>query len=161
MHYKGSWNTRVRNEVSITVPLGKSLILTGVLDKLEIAPDGKTVVVVDYKTGRSKTRGEIEGTTKNSRGNLKRQLVFYKFLIERHPEKLYRMEVGELDFVEPDKRGNFRKEQFAISAQEAQELEALIHKTAKEILTLSFWDTRCENKECEWCGLRFEAAEVR
>jgi len=37
--------------------------------------------VIDYKTGRPKSRNEIEGNTKNSNGDYKRQLVFYNLLL--------------------------------------------------------------------------------
>ncbi|MBI2463095.1 MAG: ATP-dependent helicase [Candidatus Spechtbacteria bacterium] len=152
--YRGAWNKNTENERSISIPLSDIIRLTGKLDKLEIQPNGYDVIVVDYKTGHSKTRGEIEGTTKNSNGNLKRQLVFYKLLLDKYPLAKYNMLAGELDFIEPDAKGKLHKEQFVISQENVTALEAEIHRVAEEIISIAFWDKRCSDKACGWCALR-------
>lgn len=132
--------------------------LTGTLDKIEIGARGGNVTVVDYKTGRPKSRGEIEGKTKNADGGLKRQIVFYKLLLENaHPRK-YIMQEGHLDFIEPDTKGKFHRELFVIGDEEVNALRGEIRRAAEEITTLAFWDKRCHDKKCPWCALRFTQA---
>jgi CRISPR/Cas system-associated exonuclease Cas4 (RecB family) len=128
--------------------------LTGNLDKIEIQNDANEVVVIDYKTGRVKSRNEIEGDTKNADGNYKRQLVFYNLLLNGYMNGKYKMVSGEIDFIEPDDKGRCKKEPFVIGKEEIAELEALIKKVVDEILNLSFWDKRCGDKKCEFCQLR-------
>ena len=52
------------------------LLLTGKLDRLDFDEKGAVVKIIDYKTGKPKTRNDIEGKTKSSNGDYKRQLVF-------------------------------------------------------------------------------------
>lgn len=142
------------NEFNVgSVVLDGEVRLTGKIDKIELL--GKEVNVVDYKTGRRKTRGELEGATKNSKGNEKRQLVFYKLLLDKMPNSSYLMTSGEIDFIEPEKRtGKFYKEKFIISNDDVRALEYKIQDVTAEILNLSFWDKRCQDKKCEYCKLR-------
>lgn len=154
-YYKDSWNYNTVNEFYIScVKLENEILLTGKLDKLELQDEKGNVIVVDYKTKKPESRNWIEGRTKNSMGNFKRQLVFYKLLLGNMPGKKYRMRAGEIDFTEPDDRGKFRKESFEISDEEVNKLRETIHDVAQEIRSLSFWDRKCEKKECEWCSLR-------
>jgi DNA helicase-2/ATP-dependent DNA helicase PcrA len=126
------------------------LYLTGKLDKVEFI-DEKNVAVIDYKTAKPKSRNDIEGKTKTSDGNYKRQLVFYKLLLDG--DNKFNMRYGEIDFIEPNERGIYKKERFDITDAEVEELKSIIKKTAKEIISLSFIDSVCEDKECEYCRL--------
>ncbi len=174
--YKNSWprNSLTEYKISgILLPIekGKEIInlpLRGNLDKIEIL-SGSEVNVVDYKTGRQKTRNEIEGKTKSSDGNYKRQLVFYKLLLDGHGhcnacpkgnKNGFKMVSAEIDFLEPDEKGRYRKEKFIISDDEVSELKQTIQKTALEILDFSFWDKTCGEKDCEWCKLRETMKDV-
>jgi DNA helicase-2/ATP-dependent DNA helicase PcrA len=67
------------------------------LDKLEFI-DGDIVNVVDYKTGKPKTRNELMGETKNANGDYYRQLVFYKLLLKYWNDGKYNMQSGIIDF---------------------------------------------------------------
>lgn len=145
--------------------------LRGDLDKIEMK--GGTAHVVDYKTSKPKTRNDIEGNTKTSTGDYKRQLVFYKLLLDAHDESApredsakwgkYAMQSGEVDFVEPDDKGRYRSETFFITDEEVAELKQTIRDAAKEIASLDFWNRRCDpkassggasDKKCESCALR-------
>lgn len=126
------------------------LPIRGELDKIEIL-DGDNVNVVDYKTGKPKTRNDLEGKTKTSTGDYKRQLTFYKLLLDL--EGKYNMISGEIDFVEPDKKGKYHKEKFVISDTDVDELKKEIIKVSKEIMDLSFWDSECDSQKCRYCGL--------
>ena len=64
------------------------------------------------------------------------------------------MQSGVIDFVEPNDSGKYKREEFEITNDEVENLEQEINKVADEILNLKFWDRKCDNKDCEWCGLR-------
>jgi DNA helicase II / ATP-dependent DNA helicase PcrA len=151
--YKSSWHRNILTEFKITgVHIGDSM-LRGILDKVEIGNDNR-VNVVDYKTAEPKSRNDIMGNTKSSDGNYYRQLVFYKLLLKHFEKGKYVMDSGEIDFVEPDKKGNYHKERFEISDEDVEKLETVIKRVSQEILNLSFWDTDCNDKECDFCRLR-------
>ncbi|MBP9759841.1 MAG: ATP-dependent helicase [Candidatus Pacebacteria bacterium] len=159
--YHTNWPTRTKNELLVRgVLLDDTIRLTGKLDKLECLDDRcHEVRVIDYKTGKPKSRNEIEGTTKSledmpGAGGYKRQLVFYKLLLDRYNEGEYRMQEGVLDFIEPMESGKYRRESFTITNDDVRGLEEEIRRVAKEITTLSFWDTRCEDPKCAECALR-------
>jgi DNA helicase II / ATP-dependent DNA helicase PcrA len=161
-NYKNTWNRSVLNEFNIAgvycdlkekVDGEDKILLKGQLDKIEMKNDG-TVNVVDYKTRKPLSRNQIEGKTKNSDGNYKRQLVFYKILLDKYEKGKYQMQTGELDFIEPDDKGEYGKENFEITADDEKEVLDLISQTATNIANLDFWDKRCEKKDCEYCALR-------
>lgn len=165
--YKESWHTQTLNEFGVSgvlFPLGTSEVrpgnrgggdvrLTGKLDKIELY-DGNVVDVVDYKTGKAKSRNVIEGKTKNSEGDIKRQLVFYKLLLNRYEDGKYQMRNGIIDFVEPNERGKYKKEPFAITDKEVKELEDVVSDVAKQITSLAFFGKRCDDADCRYCALR-------
>ncbi len=152
--YRSSWDGDVLTEVAIKgVILAPGITLNGKIDRIDFASDG-AAIVTDYKTSKPKSRNRIEGKTKEGNGDEKRQLVFYKILFDRYENGKTRMEKGRIDFVEPDDKGRYRAEEFAVSESETKELEELIKKTAEEIRELEFWNRRCGDKECEFCALR-------
>ncbi len=158
--YKNSWNHNTLNEFKISgvdFPIGKnqSVRLTGKLDKIELATNNRSATVVDYKTKAPESRNWILGKTKDPRGgDYFRQLVFYKLLLDALPRSKYQMELGTIDFVEPDNKGRFKKETFEISSADINELKETIARAAEEILNLKFWNKRCGEKDCEYCELR-------
>jgi DNA helicase II / ATP-dependent DNA helicase PcrA len=127
------------------------IVLNGNLDKVELVGTHE-VNVVDYKTGKPKSRNEIEGKTKNADGDYKRQLVFYKLLIDRYKSGEWNMKTGTLDFIKPENSGKLRREIFTIADSEISELELLIKDVAGKILNLDF--KGCGKADCEWCALR-------
>jgi DNA helicase-2/ATP-dependent DNA helicase PcrA len=141
------------NGVSIAGIDGQVIQLTGVLDKIEFI-DGDIVNVVDYKTSKPKTRNDIMGLTKSGDGNYYRQLTFYKLLLNEFAEGKYAMQSGTLDFIEPDEKGKYHKETFAISDEEVIALKGDIIRVADEIINLKFWNKKCDDKDCEFCSLR-------
>lgn len=154
--YKNAFTVPIATEFNIAgIMLTPEVRLTGKIDKIELIGAGNGVNVVDYKTGKPKTRGEIEGSTQNSNGDIKRQLIFYNLLLNKYENgKKFKMVSGDIDFIEPDDKGRYKKEKFSINPEETEELEKLILKTTGEILSLSFWDKNCEEKDCEFCDLR-------
>lgn len=145
--YKGTWNRHLLTEYSVRgvhlKMVGFDLLLKGNLDKVEFINE-HDVHVVDYKTGKRKS---------DSKDNYKRQLIFYKLLLQLDDKKKYHMKSGELDFIEPDDKGKYRKDNFEITDNEVEELIQLIKEKAKEIFHLEFWNKKCDQKECEYCEL--------
>ncbi len=58
------------------VELASGILLSGKLDKVEMVGE-KRAVVTDYKTGKQRSRNEIEGKTRYGTGDMLRQLQFY------------------------------------------------------------------------------------
>lgn len=140
-------------EVNIKGVAVGDINLTGKLDRVDILENGK-VRVLDYKTSKPKTRNEILGKTKNSNGDIYRQLIFYKLLLNKYRDGMYKMEEGVIDFIEPNPKGLYKREVFTIENSEVINLEKLIKDTVKEIKSFSFWNKNCENKDCQFCKLR-------
>lgn len=127
--------------------------LTGRIDKVEMIDEKeKTVRVIDYKTGKSKTHNEIEGKTASAdlsdrerllpesiRGSYKRQLLFYRLLADLDQTFSFKVEEGVFDFVEPDARtGKFTQRSFIIKDEDVDDLKNLIKEVMHEIRSLSF-----------------------
>jgi DNA helicase-2/ATP-dependent DNA helicase PcrA len=146
--YKKAWPRNLVTEYNVSgvhleTPIG-TLLIKGKLDKIEIIHD-QVVHVVDYKTGKKQNKEKME--------DYHRQLVFYKLLLDLDDKKKYEMKSGELDFVEPDDKGKYKKVKFEIEEKEVNELKELIKKTSEEIFNLSFWNSTCDEKDCEFCAL--------
>jgi DNA helicase-2/ATP-dependent DNA helicase PcrA len=82
--------------------------LTGKLDLVDINKSEKSIAVTDYKTGKSphswSGKDEFE---KIKLHKYKQQLLFYKLLVENARDwRGYRVELGTMQFVEPDKSDN-------------------------------------------------------
>jgi DNA helicase-2/ATP-dependent DNA helicase PcrA len=60
---------------------------------------------------------------------------------------------GEVDFIEPDSHGKYHKEKFDVSDREVEELKNLISNVASQILSFSFFDKTCDDRDCEYCKL--------
>lgn len=155
----GSWPERTEAEVSeeayLPLPDGTPLLLRGKLDRVDEVAGG--VRVVDYKTGKPRSRNDIMGKTASGDGGYYRQLVFYRLLLAR-AEASRTMVEGILEFVEPDDAGKVRTEAFEVPDADVQELERTITDAAERILTLAFWNDRCDAEACDYCAIRFPGA---
>lgn len=152
--WHNDWIINTVTEYDIKAVMLDDVRLTGKIDKIEILGDGKEVNVVDYKTSKPKSRNEIEGKTASSNGGMKRQLAFYRLLLDNYDNQKYKMISGEIDFIEPDEKGLYKKEKFTISDEELELLQEDILRVSNEIRNGLFWDKRCEEKDCEYCALR-------
>jgi hypothetical protein len=63
------------------------------------------------------------------------------------------MKGGELDFIEPDDNGKYKKDVFEITDAEVEDLIKLIKEKAVEIYSLNFFDKGCGDKDCDYCKL--------
>ncbi|MBI3671208.1 ATP-dependent helicase [Candidatus Azambacteria bacterium] len=111
--------------------------LTGKIDKIEKVDEFGNVKVVDYKTGNIRSKNEISGNTKNSDGNLKRQIVFYKILCDLDSRFKGKMVAGELDFVQ-GKDGKYKKELVEFTDSDVSELKETIISVYNKIINLEF-----------------------
>lgn len=131
---------------------GIDILLRGRLDRVELK-DGYGVRVIDFKTSKPKSRKEILGETHHGNGNLIRQLVFYKILLDSYEQGSYKMTTGTISFTETDEKGRLRDESFDINDEQVHELRAEIIKIAQEISDLSFLNKGCNKKSCEYCKI--------
>ncbi len=129
------------------------VMLTGKFDRVDLDETGRVVRVTDYKTGKPKTKGFIEGKTKGSNGNYKRQLVFYALLLSLQSEKDLQGKDMAISFVEPDSKGNIKEELYSITDEEIEELKAHIIEATKAVVSGECLRTVCDPLECEYCDL--------
>src|SRR4051812_21801637 len=101
-------------------------MLSGKLDKIEFIEGDTEVIVTDYKTGKVKSKNEIEGKTKYGTGDMKRQLVFYKLLLDLNQEGKLNMTRGRIEFLEPNESGKIKYEDFDIDIDDVDELKKTI-----------------------------------
>lgn len=152
--YNYRWPNRIINELSVRgVLLDNKIKLNGKIDKLEISENGE-VRVVDYKTGKPKTRNHIMGLTKSAgSGDYLRQLVFYKLLLDNFANQKYHVTSGLVDFIEPDDKNRYKQEEFSLGESDVAGLGEQIRAVYDAILSLKFLNNGCGEVDCEWCRL--------
>ncbi len=126
----------------------KGTELEGKLDKIEISPDGKAIVV-DYKTGNPSTKS----SSLKPDGDYHRQIVFYRLLVDlARKAGLFKYEMlrGEIDFVQSDSSGKFNKQAIAVSDEDLSKLGNTIEEVVTAIKSQCF-DKTTERKHCERC----------
>ena len=153
-HSMKAWDKDMETELEIRgIRINDNLYLNGKLDMV-MPSVNNTYDVIDFKTGKPKSRNVIEGNVKGGDGNYKRQLIFYKILLDRFRNGFFKMNTGIIEFVEPNDSGVYKREVFEITNSESEDLLKLIEKSAEEIINLSFWNETCDDRECEYCKLR-------
>lgn len=150
--YIKSFNKIVAIERNIRNVVIKNVPLKGKLDKLEF--DGKSVNVVDYKTGDPdkaipKTKGPSEKEPNG--GDYWRQAVFYKILVDNYEQKDWKVVSTEFDFIEPDKKKNYRKEKVIITTADITTVTQQITSTWEKIQNREFY-IGCGKEDCHWCN---------
>lgn len=150
--YINSFNKIVAIERTIRNVVIKDVPLKGKLDKLEF--DGKSVNVVDYKTGDpDKAIPRLKGPNDKepNGGDYWRQAVFYKILVDNYEQKDWRVVSTEFDFIEPDKKKNYRKEKVIISPADITTVTQQILDTWQKIQNREFY-IGCGKEDCHWCN---------
>lgn len=134
--------------------------LVGRIDRIDWDNrDQKTVKLIDYKTGKSKTMGEITATTKTAltrlsprelslpaaiRSSYQRQLLFYKLLTQLDRSFGYQATSGGFEFVEAadlksvKKKADAQSRSLVLDQSEVSELKKMIEEVIKEIKNLAF-----------------------
>ncbi len=150
--YINTWNKVVAIERNIRGVVVDGVPLKGKMDKLEF--DGKTVNVVDYKSGDiDKALPSLKGPNEKepNGGNYWRQAVFYKILIDNYDQKDWQVISTEFDFVEPDKKKEYRKEKIVITPDDCNIVKEQIATAWEKIQAKDFY-TGCGKEECRWCN---------
>lgn len=133
--------------------------LTGMFDRLDFDSDGMLIRVVDYKTGKPRTRGYIEGTTKDSNGDYKRQLTFYALILSLSGDERLSSRTGTLSFIEPDEKGKIHEETYVITSEEIEALKAEVIRVGLEIAHGAFLNAPCDPTISSYCHLVTELRE--
>jgi DNA helicase II / ATP-dependent DNA helicase PcrA len=150
--YIMQWNKIVAVERNIRNVIVRGVPLKGKLDKLEF--QGKEVNVVDYKTGDvDKAREKLMPPNEKSPngGDYWRQAVFYKILVDSYEQKEWRVASTEFDFVEPDKKKEYRKAKIMITPEDTTTVTQQIVETWHKIQNREFY-TGCGKPDCHWCN---------
>lgn len=152
--YTGTCNKIVTVEKNIRNVVVNGVPLKGKIDKLEFT--GKQVNVVDYKTGdvgsaytREKLKEPDEANPDG--GDYWRQAVFYKILIDNYDKKEWTVVSTEFDFVEPDKKKEFKKIRIMVRPQDIETVMQQISSVWKKIQDHDFY-TGCGKQDCHWCN---------
>ncbi len=115
--------------------------LVGTLDRIDFDMSGNATRVVDYKTGKPKSRGVITGTVQDGTGNYYRQLVFYTTLLAAQDDSTLHTEQGSLLFVEPTASGVYKEESFSVPSSDRQELLTLLGEMCQTLLSGEWVET--------------------
>lgn len=111
--------------------------LTGIIDRLEIDKTNKSIVVVDYKTGKSFAKWESDARLHKYR----QQLYFYKILIEgSHSYAGYHVGQGRLEFIEPDSSGRCNHLELDFDDKGLEHTRQLIKVVWEHVKQLNFPD---------------------
>lgn len=125
--------------------------LTGRIDRVDWKDQAtKTAQLIDYKTGRSKTINEIDGKVGTAeyserelslpeplRGPYKRQLLFYKLLLQLDHSFTAQVQSGVFEYVEPVD-GKYLTRELALLDEDVKLLKILIQEVMAEIRELKF-----------------------
>lgn len=122
----------------VTLPHCSEIMLTGKIDRVDLDETGRALRVVDYKTGKPKTRAAILGETASSDGNYKRQLTFYALLLELLADERYETREGVLSFVESTAQGGIKEETFVSTDEEIAALRQEIAEAIRTFLSGDF-----------------------
>lgn len=151
-YYLASWNKVVAVERTIRNVVVDGIPLKGKLDKLEF--EGANVNVVDYKTGDiDKARKKLKAPHDEdpNGGDYWRQAVFYKILIDHYDQKNWKVVSTEFDFIEPDKKKQFKKEKIVISPADTTTVISQIKTVWKKIQDRELYKG-CGKSDCHWCN---------
>ncbi|MHA4810473.1 ATP-dependent helicase [Flavitalea flava] len=149
--YLPVWNKIVAVERNIRNVVIRGVPLKGKLDKLEF--QGKEVNVVDYKTGDvDKAREKLNPPNQKepNGGDYWRQAVFYKILVDSYEQKDWKVTSTEFDFVEPDKKKEYRKIKILITPEDITTVTEQIVMVWNKIQNREFY-TGCGKPDCHWC----------
>jgi DNA helicase II / ATP-dependent DNA helicase PcrA len=150
--YSNTWNKIVAVERNIRGVVVNGVPLKGKLDKLEF--NGKEINVVDYKSGDiDKAQPKLKGPNDKepNGGDYWRQAVFYKLLIDNYEQKNWQVISTEFDFVEPDKKKEYRKEKIVITPTNTKTEKKQATEGEKKTQARDFY-TGCGKEDCHWCN---------
>lgn len=150
--YVDSFNKIVAIERNIRNVVVKNVPLKGKLDKIEF--EGKLANVVDYKTGDpDKALPKLKRPVGDDDlgGDYWRQAAFYKLLVDKYELKDWKVNSVEFDFIEPDKKKNYRRERLVIDDSDIEKVTDQLTAVWQKIQNREFY-TGCGKEDCYWCN---------
>ncbi|HEX2534194.1 MAG TPA: PD-(D/E)XK nuclease family protein, partial [Chitinophagaceae bacterium] len=150
--YIGQWNRIVAIERNIRNVVVDDLVLKGKIDKIEFR--GKEATIVDYKTGdpeRNRDKLAPPSAKDPNGGDYWRQAVFYKLLIDHLPGREWTVGAVEFDFIEPDKKKQYRKERIVVTEADLATVKEQVRTVWNRIQNRDFY-TGCGKDDCHWCA---------
>ena len=152
--YINTWNKIIAVERTIKNVVVNGVPLKGKIDKMEF--NGKQVNVVDYKTGDVTSNYTKEKLARPddkhpNGGDYWRQAVFYKILVDNYDRKEWKVISTEFDFVEPDKKKEYKKIKVVIQPQDTETVLQQITTVWQKIQQRNFY-TGCGKEDCRWCN---------
>jgi DNA helicase II / ATP-dependent DNA helicase PcrA len=150
--YVNTWNKVVSVELNIRGVVVNGVPIKGKLDKLEF--DGKNVNVVDYKSGdidKALPKMKPPYDKDPNGGDYWRQAVFYKILVDNYEQKNWQVISTEFDYVEPDKKKEYRKEKIVINPADIETVKHQLTDVWAKIQNREFY-TGCGKEDCRWCN---------
>jgi DNA helicase II / ATP-dependent DNA helicase PcrA len=112
--------------------------MAGKIDRMEINKDTKTIVVVDYKTGKSFSKWANDAKLHK----YKQQLYCYKLLIENSQTyRDYTVTEGRLEFIEPNADNQVVSLQLQFEEPEMEHIKKLLKAMWQHVQSLQFPDT--------------------
>jgi len=149
--YINQWNRIVVVETMIRGVQFDEVPLKGKIDKIEF--DGKNATVIDYKTGdpeKSADKLARPNAKDPNGGDYWRQAVFYKLMLDLSSRD-WTITGIEFDFVEPDKKKQYRKEKISISSIDTDLVKEQIRIVWNKVQRRDFY-TGCGKDDCHWCN---------
>ncbi|MEN9912903.1 MAG: hypothetical protein RLY66_311 [Candidatus Parcubacteria bacterium] len=128
-----------------------SIPLHGKLDAILDRQD--EVSVFDYKTKQAMSVNAIKGETKSSDGGYFRQLIFYKMLLADEIKWRTKRITPALVFVSPDDKGRCPTVTLPITDEDVERVKKEIQSLIDSVWSGEVTGKKCDDEECEWCGL--------
>ncbi|MBC7651360.1 MAG: ATP-dependent helicase [Deinococcales bacterium] len=150
-HHINTWSKIVVVEKPLRNIVVQGIPLNGKLDKLEF--NGKTVNVVDYKTGKydnAKKKLFAPNEKEPNGGDYWRQAVFYKILVDNDSTNDWQALSTEFEFVEPV-GDTYKTEKVVVELEDITTVTQQIISTWQKIKNREF-KTGCGKPECHWCN---------
>ncbi len=121
--------------------------LTGKIDMIEYTDDvSRKCIVYDFKTGDSSKAAKKVAFDED----IWRQIVFYKLLTKMSRRFGHVMERGIVEFLEPDKEGNFTTVELSVTDDDLKVVSEQIREMWAELQELKF-SCREPFGECDYC----------
>ena len=137
--WKPDTRTEKKFRADLTVDLDgeREVGFTGIIDAIEMnTPNAGDSTVIDYKTGKPKSRNALLGKTQTENGDYYKQIIFYAWLLQKNRQDAPKQ--GIIEFVEATDKGEYKKEIFEISQEEIDTLEKALLETIQQIYSGEF-----------------------
>ncbi len=141
-------------EKDISNVVHKGVPIKGRLDLIIKQTNGHTKVI-DFKTGNTnltlrREKVKVPKSLNDKGGDYWRQMVFYKILLEAFKVPGLAMDIGEVNFVEPNNQGVFKHQQYLIDQGQYEMVSDQIVDTYQKLKDHVF-DVDCGRDRCSWC----------